>query len=114
MNDKLNTDQIQIAINQTCDSTLLESPRLGTEVRHAELRVTDPLNAEIQKDKLGQETISVFVSLGDMDDFAVAWCKHRKLQGALGGPVGNEWGSPTALMNNELCYLWHKTNSTYK
>ena len=56
--------------------------------------MANPLNAEIQKDKLGQEAIAVFVSLDDMDDFAIAWCKHRKLPSALGGPVTNEWGSP--------------------
>lgn len=28
------------------------------------------------------------------DEIAVVWCKQRKLQGAFGGPVGNEWGSP--------------------
>lgn len=28
------------------------------------------------------------------DGIAVAWCRKRKLQGALGGPVGQEWGSP--------------------
>ena len=94
MNDKFNTEQVHIAINQTGDSALLESSRLGAEVRHAEIRVTNALNAEIQKDKLGHEAIALFVSLDDMDEFAIAWCKHRKLQGALGGPVGNEWGSP--------------------
>ncbi len=28
------------------------------------------------------------------DEIAIAWCKKRKLQGAFGGPVGKEWGSP--------------------
>jgi hypothetical protein len=28
-----------------------------------------------------------------MDELALAWCKHRKLHGALGGPVGKEFGS---------------------
>lgn len=27
------------------------------------------------------------------DKIALAWCKHRKLHGALGGPVGIEYGS---------------------
>lgn len=30
------------------------------------------------------------------DEIAIAWCKRRKLQGMLGGPVGNEWGSPNS------------------
>lgn len=29
-----------------------------------------------------------------MDDIAIAWIKKRKLQGAVGGPVGNEYGGP--------------------
>lgn len=29
-----------------------------------------------------------------LDKVAIAWIKHRKLQGAVGGPVGLEWGSP--------------------
>lgn len=29
-----------------------------------------------------------------LDEIAIAWCKKRKLHGALGGPVGQEWGSP--------------------
>jgi hypothetical protein len=28
------------------------------------------------------------------DKIAIAWCKKRKLHGALGGPVGMEFGSP--------------------
>jgi len=28
------------------------------------------------------------------DKIAIAWCKKRKLQGALGAPVGPELGSP--------------------
>jgi hypothetical protein len=27
------------------------------------------------------------------DKIAIAWCKHRNLTGALGGPVGIEYGS---------------------
>ena len=29
-----------------------------------------------------------------LDQIAIAWIKHRQLQGAVGGPVGLEWGSP--------------------
>lgn len=85
---------VQIAINSAGDTRLLESSRRGTADSLAELQVSNSINIQIQKDKLGADSISVFVHLDDMDDFAIAWCKHRKLQGALGGPVGNEWGSP--------------------
>ncbi|EKO3763971.1 hypothetical protein [Vibrio metschnikovii] len=27
------------------------------------------------------------------DEIAIAWCRKRKLHGALGGPVGQEWGT---------------------
>ncbi|MGL5665171.1 MAG: hypothetical protein ACRDD9_03480 [Shewanella sp.] len=33
------------------------------------------------------------------DQIAIAWLKKRKLHGALGGPVGLEWGSPDSDMN---------------
>ena len=46
-----------------------------------------------------EETSSKFASEAGfdestVDDISIAWCKHRKLQGALGGPVGREWGGP--------------------
>lgn len=33
------------------------------------------------------------------DQIAIAWCKKRNLQGALGGPVGLEFGSPDGDWN---------------
>lgn len=44
---------------------------------------------------VGQLILEIPVSV--LDEMAIAWCKQRKLQGALGGPVGQEWGSPDAL-----------------
>jgi hypothetical protein len=38
--------------------------------------------------------LSMQLDASVLDELAIAWCKKRKLQGALGGPVGNEWGSP--------------------
>jgi hypothetical protein len=40
------------------------------------------------------ETLVVEIPSDTMDIIAVDWIKKRKLQGALGGPVGQEWGSP--------------------
>ena len=40
------------------------------------------------------ENLIVEIPTEIMDDIAIAWIKKRKLQGALGGPVGNELGSP--------------------
>jgi hypothetical protein len=38
--------------------------------------------------------LSAEISAEEFDKIAIAWCKHRKLQAALGGPVGQEFGSP--------------------
>ena len=35
------------------------------------------------------------LSLEQLDEIAIAWCKYRELQGALGGPVGKEYGAPS-------------------
>ncbi|KZY45127.1 hypothetical protein A3757_19840 [Oleiphilus sp. HI0117] len=61
---------------------------------HAMISMRDPEQFAIEKVTAGSEQL--FVSIPDtaMDEVAIAWCKHRKLQGALGGPVGKEWGSP--------------------
>ena len=40
--------------------------------------------------------LTVKIPVSVLDEMAIAWCKNRKLQGALGGPVGQEWGSPDA------------------
>ena len=61
---------------------------------HALISMRNPEQFAIEKVTAGSEQL--FVSIPDtaMDEVAIAWCKHRKLQGALGGPVGKEWGSP--------------------
>tara|TARA_R110001583_G_scaffold119981_2_gene271221 strand:+ start:1469 stop:1759 length:291 start_codon:yes stop_codon:yes gene_type:complete len=43
-------------------------------------------------DKNPEVTIEIDAEI--MDKLAIAWCKHRNLQGALGGPVGKEFGGP--------------------
>jgi hypothetical protein len=45
------------------------------------------------------EHLTVEISVSVLDEMAIAWCKQRKLQGNLGGPVGQEWGSPDADYN---------------
>ena len=39
-------------------------------------------------------TLRVEIAPEQFDYLAIAWCKKRKLQGSLGGPVGKEFGSP--------------------
>jgi hypothetical protein len=40
------------------------------------------------------DVLVVEIPSEDMDKIAIDWIKKRKLQGAVGGPVGAEWGSP--------------------
>lgn len=37
---------------------------------------------------------TVVIPSGVMDEIVISWIMHRKLQGAVGGPVGAELGSP--------------------
>lgn len=60
----------------------------------AYIEVTGAGNAKIEMDFDKTQSITVAIPNKIMDNLAIAWCKKRKLQGALGGPVGNEWGSP--------------------
>ncbi|MCP5213030.1 MAG: hypothetical protein H6998_19100 [Hahellaceae bacterium] len=58
------------------------------------LSVKNAKEATFVKDELTGYHVTVGIDPEAMDELAIAWCKHRKLQGALGGPVGKEWGSP--------------------
>jgi hypothetical protein len=60
----------------------------------AYIEVTKSGNAKVELDFDKSQTITVAIPQDIMDELAIAWCKKRKLQGTLGGPVGNEWGSP--------------------
>ena len=40
------------------------------------------------------EQLTVAIPAEIFDKIAIAWCRKRKLQGELGGPVGLEFGSP--------------------
>ncbi len=73
-----------------------------------EKHVANPNPAVIQIENPGQFSITreehagakpfsklvVEIPAEHFDEIAVAWCKKRKLHGMLGGPVGQEWGSP--------------------
>ncbi|WP_375171138.1 hypothetical protein [Marinobacter sp.] len=70
---------------------------LSEDPRFVFLELTDPEEFSVHKEKFKErsfESITVQIPQGVMDDIAIAWIKRRKLQGALGGPVGLEWGSP--------------------
>ena len=70
---------------------------LSEDPRFVFLDLKDPEEFSVQKEIFqgrSIESVTVQIPKGVMDDIAIAWIKRRKLQGALGGPVGLEWGSP--------------------
>ena len=66
---------------------------LSEDPRFVFLELTDPEEFSVHKE-IFQGRSLVQIPKGVMDDIAIAWIKRRKLQGAVGGPVGLEWGSP--------------------
>ena len=48
----------------------------------------------LELSKGNEAQLKLELSASDFDQLAIEWCKKRKLQGAFGGPVGQEWGSP--------------------
>lgn len=64
----------------------------------ATIEITNPTDFKIRSETnskgktFGYLTAEIPAEI--FDEIAIAWCKRRKLQGMLGGPVGNEWGSP--------------------
>jgi len=70
---------------------------LSEDPRSVFLTLESPTSFELSKETYqGKviESLTAEIPPSTMDDIAIAWIKHRKLQGALGGPVGQEWGSP--------------------
>jgi hypothetical protein len=70
---------------------------LSEEPRSVFLELTPPPTYELSKDVYQGKTIeslTVEIPSEIMDRIAIDWIKRRKLQGAVGGPVGLEWGSP--------------------
>jgi hypothetical protein len=45
------------------------------------------------------EKLEVLISEEELDKLAIAWCKQRNLQNALGGAVGLEIGSSETPWN---------------
>lgn len=62
----------------------------------AELVIDNPASFNITKGHTGDKSfsqLSVDIPSDVMNKMAIAWCKKRGLHGALGGPVGREFGS---------------------
>jgi len=62
--------------------------------KNAYIEVTGTGNAEVKIGFDKSQRITISISNEIMDDIAISWCKKRKLHGALGGPIGMEYGSP--------------------
>jgi len=61
------------------------------------LELNHPREYRVQRETFQSKSWDVLVveiPFEDMDKIAIDWIKKRKLQGAVGGPVGAEWGSP--------------------
>lgn len=82
-------------------TTLFQEISSGDDnVNTAKLSIENPAKFSVSYSEnnnssaMGHLIVEIPVSV--LDEMAIAWCKRRKLQGALGGPVGQEWGSPDA------------------
>lgn len=64
----------------------------------AVIQIENPENFSITREEYTDakafSQLIVEIPAERFDEIAIAWCKKRKLQGFLGGPVGQEWGSP--------------------
>ncbi|MDO6442061.1 hypothetical protein [Marinobacter sp. 2_MG-2023] len=69
---------------------------LSAQPKSVLLELNDPQEFRVEKETFKGKSLDVLVveiPSNDMDKIAIDWIKKRKLQGAVGGPVGLEWGS---------------------
>jgi len=57
------------------------------------IQIDSPVEYQVIKDEHFHQ-VKIAIDAKEFDSLAIAWCKKRKLHGALGGPVGKEFGSP--------------------
>lgn len=82
-----------IFYDEDTDTELFQRVGVGDEEVPVYLEITDPLECSVTQTE-GRLRATLGLDAGVMDRLAIAWCIHRKLHGALGGPVGRELGSP--------------------
>lgn len=61
------------------------------------LAIEKPASYEVSKEAFKDqniESLTVEIPSEVLGEIAIKWIKHRKLQRAVGGLVGLEWGSP--------------------
>ena len=101
---KLESNPKVIIYNQETDIYLYEEHNPFSESSsQAVLTLHNPEQYVIDRNVVGIEQLTVNIPNAAMDEVSIAWCKHRNLQGALGGPVGKEWGS------SDCDYDWKKS-----
>lgn len=70
---------------------------LDEEPKNVFLEITRPSEFSVYKESTRDgvyDNLVVEIPSEVMDDIAIAWIKKRGLQGAVGGPVGGEFGGP--------------------
>lgn len=73
----------------------------------AELIIDYPSSFNVTRGHTGDDSfsqLSVIIPSDVMDKMAIAWCKKRGLHGALGGPVGREFGSVECEYDEEVSH----------
>lgn len=87
--------KISIKYHEESKTHLYEEMTLDENYQSdAYVQIDSPTEFSVNRSELGFESITLAINPDAMDDLAIAWCKHRRLTGALGGPVGKEWGGP--------------------
>lgn len=81
------------------EANLYQELSLGDDNNNpATIEVTSPTDFYIESETFPNDKIYSALRLkipaNRFDALAIAWCKTRRLHGALGGPVGREFGSP--------------------
>ena len=76
---------------------LYKEELLSSERRSVFLNLEKPSSYEFSKETFNDqiiESLTIGIPSEVLDELAIRGLKYRKLQGAFGGPVGLEWGSP--------------------
>jgi len=99
------TDWIFSDDNHSLHQELPSGENPSDNTNPAELIIDFPSSFNLTQGHTGDDAfsqLSIDIPVDIMDRMAVAWCKKRRLQGALGGPVGREFGSVDCDYNEHI------------
>ena len=89
---KLNN--VQLFQEKSCEA----DEKCNVKASPAVIQIDDPSNFSVSAQELedgkARTILQMNIDAEIFDEIAIEWCKQLKLHGALGGPVGREWGSP--------------------